>query len=478
VTDEPLSLREGPWGVNVVGCTNRDVEAEEAAPLVVSALDAQRIPALPIDVWSSRGGEGPYLSLDLKDAPFPVNVICLGPDTLPELGSQAGSELFAGRYSIGLWLWPLSTLPERLGRSSSLLEEVWAPSSHAARALEPLATVPVSPVRLPVQPAARSPRSRVDLGLPHDKFLFLFSFDYLSGFKRKNPLALVEAFRAAFADGEDTHLLLRCINAERDSRNHAQLVDAASSDPGIEVIDSDASGADTAALTALCDCYVSLHRAEAFGLDLATAMWHGKPVIATGYSGNLDFMTSENSMLVDYGLEPVGTSADPYPATAEWANPSVEHAAALMRRAFDDRAAAARLGARAAEDIRRTHSVQAAGEIMSRRLESIRATGRARRSADRLGERPPALARLSPHVRDGLSSGSRATGTRRALRKLVLRMMRPFTAYQQGVNSEVVSALDELNQRVAGLRREIAGERAELLAELRRYEELKRGSAD
>src|SRR5262249_14491422 len=134
-------------------------------------------------------------------------------------------------------------------------------------------------------------------------------------------------------------------------------------------------------LTALCDCYVSLHRAEGLGLVMAEAMLLGKPVIATGYSGNLDFMTESNSLLVEHRLVPIGPGAEPYPDDAEWAEPDVQHATRLMREVFDDRARAAELGAKAAEDVRRTHSQAAAGEILYRRLESIRGSGRARPAA-------------------------------------------------------------------------------------------------
>ena len=168
------------------------------------------------------------------------------------------------------------------------------------------------------------------------------SVDCASGFERKNPLAVIEAFRAAFSSDEHVRLVVACANGERDPRRHAELVASVGEDPAIEVRDCDASGSEIEALTAASDCYVSLHRAEAFGRDLATAMWFGKPVIATGYSGNLDFMTADNSMLVEFGLVPVGPGADPYPADGQWADPSVEHAAAWIRRAFEDRASTAR----------------------------------------------------------------------------------------------------------------------------------------
>ena len=92
------------------------------------------------------------------------------------------------------------------------------------------------------------------------------------------------------------------------------------------------------ALFAACDCYVSLHRAEGFGLGMAEAMLLGKPVIATDYSGNRDFTTPETSYLVRCRREVCETATGPYPAGAVWADPDLGHAAEQMRRVYDCRA--------------------------------------------------------------------------------------------------------------------------------------------
>ena len=133
-------------------------------------------------------------------------------------------------------------------------------------------------------------------------------------------------------------------------------------------------------MLAACDCYVSLHRSEGFGLTPAEAMYLGKPVIATGYSGNLDYMTPENSYLVDYELQRIGRGNSPYPADGEWADPDIDHAARLMREVVEDPLAAERRGQQAAADIRAGYSPDAAGETMERRLEHVRSHLEARAS--------------------------------------------------------------------------------------------------
>src|SRR5436305_469366 len=117
--------------------------------------------------------------------------------------------------------------------------------------------------------------------------------------------------------------------------------------PDIHVIDRSLTGDEKDALMAACDCYVSLHRSEGFGLTLAEAMAMGKPLIGTGYSGNVDFMNEDNSFLVDYEMTLVGPGCEIYPPEAEWAEPSVGHAAELMRRVYERPDVAARIGARA-----------------------------------------------------------------------------------------------------------------------------------
>ena len=116
---------------------------------------------------------------------------------------------------------------------------------------------------------------------------------------------------------------------------------------------------------------MSLHRAEGFGLVGAEAMTLGKPVIATAYSGNLDYMTERNSWLVEGTLREVGPGSWPYPPHAHWADADLDAAARAMREVVEDPAGARERGARAATDLARTHSPAAAGASMRARLENV-----------------------------------------------------------------------------------------------------------
>jgi glycosyltransferase involved in cell wall biosynthesis len=232
-----------------------------------------------------------------------------------------------------------------------------------------VAPVPVIALPPPVQAPAES-AAPLRLGVP-EGFLFLFVFDYLSTIQRKNPQGLIEAFKLAFAPGEGPQLLIKTINGPLRPLAEEEVLWAAHGRSDIHLVDRSLSGAELAGVMAACDCYVSLHRSEGFGLTLAEAMAIGRPVIGTGYSGNVDFMNAENGYLVDYTIARVGPDCEIYPPEGEWAQPSVEHAAELMRRVHEHPEEAARLGARAREDIARMLSPRAAGAAMRRRLEQL-----------------------------------------------------------------------------------------------------------
>jgi glycosyltransferase involved in cell wall biosynthesis len=437
-------------GVNVLGYFASELGVGEAARQVVRALDAAEVPVLPLhgpSVPLSRQGHS-FAIREHEAARYPVNLICMNADALPEFARSAGDPFFTGRYSIGLWFWEVTSSPPRAWSDAfALLDEVWAPSEHIARAISSVANIPTVRITLPVEVPEPPPTPREAFGLDPDDYTFLFTFDYLSVFERKNPLAVVEAFRAAFAPGAGASLVIKTINHEHDRAARARLHTALAGRPDIRLVERYLDSATKDALTAACDCYVSLHRSEGFGLTMAEAMYLGKPVIATAYSGNLDFMTPHNSYLVDFELIPVGPDAAPYPPTAEWARPSVDHAARLMRHVFEHRQEARERGRRAAADIRRTHSSATAGRQMADRLARVRAPEPA-------AEQWAAVDRIASRVEGGPRAGRRRRLPRRLLRRFVLRVIKPFTAFQSDVNLYAVDTLRQLTQQVETLRAE------------------------
>ncbi len=368
--------QDGP-AVRVTGYLGHTLGLGAAARGYVQALEAANVPVrtvsvplhhleLPVALDAEYGRHG-FEDL-VQEGRHGFEIVAVNADELPDLVERLGADYFEGPR-IGIWGWETNTIPPRWQRAFALVDEIWVYSRFMAENIGAVAPVPVIALPPPVQRPSE-PAAPLRLGVP-DGFLFVFVFDYLSTIQRKDPVGLIEAFKLAFAPGEGPQLLIKTINAPLRPLAEEEVLWAAYGRSDIHVIDRSLSGEELNGLMAACDCYVSLHRAEGFGLTLAEAMAIGKPVIATGYSGNVDFMNAENSYLVDYTIGRVGPDCEIYPPEGEWADPSVEHGAELMRRVYGDPEQAARIGARAREDIARTLSPEATGAAMRRRLEEL-----------------------------------------------------------------------------------------------------------
>ncbi len=387
---------------------------------------------------------------------YDVNVVCVNADQLPVFAEDVGSDFFRDRYSIGVWFWEAPTFPVAMHGAFDWVDEVWVASEYVADAISGVTSKPVRifplPVEVPAEPHVAVERP---LGLP-DSFMFFFSFDFLSVFERKNPLAIISAFTSAFADGEGPILVIKSINGDRDPRHLQELKNASSSRQDIHIVDTYLSSEERNALMASCDCYVSLHRSEGFGFTMAEAMAAGKPVIATAHGGNTTFMTAENSVLVPFELISIPAHAKPYPIDGVWADPDVEVAADFMRRVYRDPDSFEAIRIRAREDIQRHHSPTATGEFMRARLEKIRVARAVERVygldlSDRAARRAPALVRAEAALAGGVGHqfvgkpdrGRPITFVRRVLRRILW----PFLAGQNEIDRTLIDVLRDLDSQ-------------------------------
>jgi len=442
-----------PDGVNVAGYFRAELGVGETARQIVAALEGQEIPIATVGLEAAASRQEHEYVTDTVEPTFPVNLICVNADMLPTFARQAGPSFFVDRYSIGLWWWEINEFPEHFSKAFDHLDEVWVGSHFVADAISPSSPIPVVKVTIPVSMPEIEEFDRGDLGLP-EGFVFLFVFDYHSVFERKNPLALVEAFKQTFPEGSGASLVLKSINSEQHAEEHERLLEAARGHPDIHVINHYVTAAQKNAMFASCDCYVSLHRSEGFGNTLAEAMYLGKPVIATGYSGNMDFMTPHNSYPIDYELRPVGDDAGPYPPTGEWAEPDVGHASALMRHVFEHRDEAEERGRRAAADLRRNHSPEVAGKAMAERLRLARAQLNAVTDKERQPLQRPAGIDINPTIHriattpQPVSSDSVFGRVLAPARRVLLKLMWPYAMQQRVVNQDLLAAIREVDQSV------------------------------
>jgi glycosyltransferase involved in cell wall biosynthesis len=309
--------------------------------------------------------------LGLEIFPFTINNVAPVPYFAPAY-ERSGLFRRDGVYRIAYWNWELETVPGEWVEIAPLIGEIWSPTKFIAEAMRSRMPVPVFEMEPGVEVGAIEAVSRIDLGIPHDHYVFLFMFDMYSEIERKNPLAVIRAFRAAFDRSEKTSLVIKVSRGHADPTGLERL-ETAARDAGVILVDRVVSRECAYGFIEMSDCFVSLHRSEGFGLGLAEAMLLGKPAIATGYSGNLSFMNSGNSFLVDYKLIEIAQSGPIYPKGSFWAEPSEEQAAERMREVFSNREQAALLGARAKSEMREKLSLKAAGRRMLERIQQIAA---------------------------------------------------------------------------------------------------------
>lgn len=350
--------------VELHGYLGSAVGVGEAARRYVAALRAAGVAVLERDV--------PLPGRDLirrapSSRPVPAgesiacNILCMNPEQMvPHLEGLDGPAM-VGRSTVGIWSWEVDVLPPGWREASRRLDEIWTYSAFSAELIARGVDVPVHHVPPPICELSTScERPTV---LP-DGFRFLVMFDYLSTLERKNPLGAIDAFRRAFGPQDGAVLVVKSVNGRHRPERHEEIVSACGGREDIALIDRTVSNDERDALLAACDCYVSLHRSEGHGLPIAEAMHAGRPVVATSYGGNTEFMDESNSYPVAWTSAKVGPGVEHYPQDATWAEPDLDHAAQMLRTVLEDREGAARRASRG----RREVSARLAPEAVGRRM--------------------------------------------------------------------------------------------------------------
>jgi len=369
--------RPAAGGVNLVGHPYGALGMGEHIRKSAEAFAAAEVPFSIFNTFDQRGAhadkfpEFPFHHLIKRDAPYAISLFHMNADEMRLAAAHLPAGFFDGRYNIGYWAWELAHFPDAWCPAFEFFDEIWAPSRFIQQAVADKAPCPVVHMPLAVDFTATERLSRRALGLPDDKFLFLFYFDFTAYVTRKNPQAVIAAFDAAFppAARGDVALVIKLNGMEQRPDDYRRFVDdLRGRDEGMILMDRVMTDTQVRNLVQCCDAFVSLHRSEGFGRGLAEAMFHGKPVIGTAYSGNLDYMNPDNACLVDAVLVDVREGEYPFAAGQKWAEPDVGQAADYMRRLVRDRAWAERLGSRAREYMRAHHSFAAIGARYRRRV--------------------------------------------------------------------------------------------------------------
>jgi glycosyltransferase involved in cell wall biosynthesis len=378
-----MSRSHETLGVNMFGDWTSTTGLAQAGRRLAHALLGQGVELTCTTMATGAPTDGTLASSDLLALMGPptwaIDLWTLNINELNMPGEAAAAALAAPRRRIATWYWELATVPRSLRGQFDRVDEIWVATSFVRQSFLRFTRRPIHIVPT-VVPKFDSSLNRFDvrvrLGIPRDSVMFLFTFDFNSSVARKNPFGVIEAFAEAFPAGdEQSVLVIKTMNLgsapkfEEDLRRALQRVKG-------RLLPDFLPEQDQADLFHACDVYVSMHRSEGFGLGIAEAMALGKPVIATWYSGNCDFMNPLNSCPVGYRLRTVterdhvyqASAADLYVEGAVWAEPEISQAAQWMRLLAGNEAIRQRIGLEAARTMREGFSEEAVGRIAVDRL--------------------------------------------------------------------------------------------------------------
>ncbi|WP_170835872.1 glycosyltransferase family 4 protein [Salinicola sp. MIT1003] len=361
-----------PFGLNLIGYARGQFGIGEDVRMAARACEAVGI---PFSIYNVEPGREVSQNDNSAEAhvsdqlPYAINLFCTTGIETARLAALEGRKLFGGRYNIGYWPWELPRWPQEWQHAYALVDEIWASSRFAYQAFAGSSPVPVRHMPMAVTVDTTAHKTRQDFGLPEERFLFVFSFDFLSSLARKNPQACVEAFKCAFPKGsEPVGLVVKAMRASEDNSLWQQLQKDAAADGRIYIINETLSRGEVLDLYRACDGFISLHRSEGFGRGIAEAMLLGKVVITTGFSGNLDFATPGTAALVDHCLTEVQEGQYPFGKGQQWAEPSIDHAAWWMRELLHDSALRSRLARTGQQLVEATYSPTVVGSLYARQL--------------------------------------------------------------------------------------------------------------
>lgn len=345
-------------------CTFRALRsvAQEAGVLDIYGLH-EPVPATHRDIQASQVKE-----------PGGINIFHINGDEVDQVFSHLQMNKYRSSYNVIYPAWELSRYPAEWAQKLDLFDEIWAPTHFIADSISPAVNRPVFHMPFASEVLLSRLLGRRYFGVPEQHFLFLFFFDFRSYIQRKNPLAVIDSFKRVMKSrpAAAASLVIKISGAEQAPEAYAQLLSAVEElRQNVVLIDRQMDDDEIKNLIRCADCFVSLHRSEGFGRGLAEAMYLGKPVIGTAYSGNMDFMTEENSLLIPYSLTPLQAGDYPFWSGQVWAEPDLDSAVAAMISLIDRPGYGIALGKRASADLRSNFSYRKIGLAYRQRIARI-----------------------------------------------------------------------------------------------------------
>lgn len=361
------------YGINISGYINKEFGLGEGVRSNIRSAAAAGIPFTINDFnlnISKHISEASHYSTE-KENPFGINLIQINFDLNRQLFSDTDHSYFKNKYNIAFWAWELEEFPEEYRDCFEFFDEIWVPSNFSAEAVSRVSPVPVIKIMHSIAVEDCS-NSRDVFGLPENRFIFLGMFDYYSSIARKNPIGIIDAYEHAFGtNSTETLLVLKSSVSAEFPEEKQKIQNRIKSNKSIVLMEEIMPRDKLYNLMNCCDCYVSLHRSEGFGLTIAEAMYLGKPVIATAYSANTEFMNINNSFPVKYKMKSVGDGYAFVGGKGQWADPDTAHAAQLMKYTLENPGETSSIAHRGQSDIQKILDPATTGARMKERIDFI-----------------------------------------------------------------------------------------------------------
>lgn len=327
-----------PDGINIIGLVRAQMGLGQSCRLLANALEhsslsyslydfALKNAMMNVDDHTFDG----KLSDELK---YNINLIHINPDEMLLMYTRLDPACWDYSYNIAFWLWELEEIPDSWKKYFPMLDEIWTPSEFISQSLRKITNLPVKTMPYWVTAKIDHKYDRAFFKLPKDMFLFLTMYDSNSTMERKNPMGAVKAFKKAFQPQDPVGLVVKVNNARTEDM---EILRKALEDyPHVFYITETLEKTQVNSLISVCNVFVSLHRAEGFGLVMAEAMLNGRPVIATNWSSNTEFMNKDVACMVDYTFTTLQQDCPPYKKGARWADPDVDQAVKYMQKLYSD----------------------------------------------------------------------------------------------------------------------------------------------
>jgi len=362
-------------GVNVFGFIGGEFGLGEAVRLIIKALNKAEIPVSLInyDIKTNHRHQDDTFKNYSSDANYPINLVLLGPSEGKRILAHYPEHFFKNKYNVFYLNWESEHIPQEYVNNLNFYDEIWVPAQYCKDIVSKYCQMPVNIIPYPIEIDVDDHKDEeAESFYNKNSFNFFFMFDYNSTLERKNTLNLINAFEKAFGKNDPkVSLTIKTSKSSKFVQERELLESHVKEFQNVKIIEKIYDKQTLYKIIKGCDSYISLHRSEGFGLTMAEAMYFGKPVIATNYSGNLEFMNHDNSFLVDFKKTKLNSLINNYDADTIWSEPNIDHAAELMKLVKENSDIVKNKAINGQITILTDFSVKKIGDIINNRVKEI-----------------------------------------------------------------------------------------------------------